>query len=74
MSAVPAVIADTTPVLPMEALALPLVHAPPLIVDVSVEVEPWHKAVAPDKVPALGKAFTVTPFVALTLPQLLLTV
>ena len=51
-----------------------LTHVPPLIDGVSVVVAPAHTVVVPDSVTDAPEVFTVTAYVAVLLPQLLVTV
>ena len=64
----------TTP--PDETVADELLadHVPPPAVLVSVIVAPTLTAVAPVIVPALGNALTLIAFVAVAVPQLLVTI
>jgi hypothetical protein len=76
MVVVPAAIAVADPdALPMvAAVVLLLLQVPPLPVVVYIVVAPAHRLAAPLMVPASGSGLTVTAFVVLTVPQLLLTV
>lgn len=51
-----------------------LLHAPPVIVGVSVVVAPWQTDVAPDNVPATGSGLTVMSAVSTAVPHELVTV
>ena len=73
---VPAAIAVAEPdALPIVATrGLLLLQVPPVPVVVYIVVAPAHSNAAPLMVPAPGSGLTVTAFVVLTVPQLLLTV
>lgn len=49
-------------------------HVPPVMVDENDDETPVHKVAGPDRVPAIGVVSTVTGAVALTVPQLPVTV
>lgn len=74
MVALPAATPVTTPAaLTLAIDVLLLVHAPPLTASVNVDVAPAQMVDAPVTVPADGNGLTVIAFVALTVPQLLVT-
>jgi hypothetical protein len=65
---------DTTVIAPVDpsivaTASVPLVHAPPLMVDVNVVEPVSHIACVPLNVPALGKAVTVTTVDAVSFAQ-----
>ena len=65
----------TIPVaLTLATAALLVVHAPPLTASVNVVVVPVQTVLAPAIVPADGAVLTFTVVVALTLPQVAVTV
>lgn len=73
------VVPATTPVTLPDAstvamLVSPLDHVPPLTVLLSMVVEPTVTDAVPEMVPAVVLGFTDTSAVALSVPQLLLTV
>jgi hypothetical protein len=70
MSAVPALIAATSPVdmLMVATEALPLLHVPPVTGLLSVVVDPSHSNNVPVMAP--GVVLTVIDFVATPVPQL----
>ena len=76
MVALPAATPVTTPVaaFTVAAAVLLLLHAPPAIPLLAKVVDrPAHTVAAPDTVPALAIAFTVTNCVALEVPHPLVT-
>jgi hypothetical protein len=73
MVSVPGVTPETIPPATV-ALPLLLLHMPPLTVLVIVTDVPIHKLDTPVRVPAFGDALTVMTFIALAVPQLLVTV
>lgn len=60
----------STPELLIVAVLLLTDHTPPVLPSVYVAVLPVHTIPGPVTVPASGKAFTVTVFVAVAVPQL----
>ena len=67
----PAASGVTSPefVLMVATFGLLLLHVPPLVVEVSVEVKPTQTVVAPEMVPATGAAVTVIVLLATALGQ-----
>ena len=74
MVVLPALTAVTTP--PEFTLAtavLLLIHPPPVVASVNVDVEPIHILVAPVIAVTVGVAITVMAFVATTVPHAVVT-
>ena len=72
MVSVPAATPETIPTNTV-AVALLLLHKPPVAASVKVVVEPAHTVDVPVIVPASGCGLTVIIFVAVTVPQVLVT-
>jgi hypothetical protein len=74
MVAVPALTPVTTPADDTVALAVPLLHDPPVTVLLSVIVAASQTFVEPEIVPAFGSGLMVMTVVAYAVPQPLVTV
>ena len=75
MVADPAVTPVTTPPALTDAIpAAPELHVPPVLVALSVMVVDRQTVEGPEMVPAVGVGLTVTVYVALAVPQLVVTV
>jgi hypothetical protein len=68
---VPALKPETAPVDAsiVATVGVPLLHVPPVIVELNDEVPPTHIVCVPDKVPAFGGACSVTVTVAVAFEQ-----
>ena len=58
----------------MVAFALLMLHMPPVVASVNVMAVPVQTMAGPDMVPAVGAVPIVMSFVALAVPQILVTV
>ena len=65
---------NTPPTLIVPVAGLALLHTPPPVASLKFTVAPIHRVLPPDMLPTVVVEFTLTIFVAATVPQPLVTV